>query len=113
MIRPCPSVLPCRHGLAPHPTPPQPTHLTPAAGWIRWVHYLSIFYYAFEAMITGELSGMVFTFQVGGCRAAAHACLGSACVCVRWSAAAPRCRTASRWTATVRARRRHLSIPRC
>ncbi|KAL4457602.1 hypothetical protein ABPG75_012467 [Micractinium tetrahymenae] len=34
--------------------------------WIRWVHYLSIFYYAFEAMITGELSGMVFTFQAYG-----------------------------------------------
>ncbi|KAL4857919.1 ATP-binding cassette sub-family G member 2 [Chlorella vulgaris] len=34
--------------------------------WCRWIHYLSIFYYAFEAMITNELSGLVFTFQATG-----------------------------------------------
>jgi ABC-type multidrug transport system permease subunit len=30
--------------------------------WISWIHYLSVFYYAFEAMMTTELSGMKLTF---------------------------------------------------
>lgn len=74
-IRPCPaarrparaaapvlSLLPCRH-----PAPP--------AGALSWLHYLSVFYYAFEAMITNELNGQLYDFQVrwgcsdqwGGC----------------------------------------------
>lgn len=33
---------------------------------IRWVHYLSVFYYAFEAMVTNEISGRSFRFQAAG-----------------------------------------------
>ena len=29
---------------------------------LRWIHYLSVFFYAFEAMISTELAGMSFTF---------------------------------------------------
>ena len=29
---------------------------------IRWIHYLSVFFYAFEAMLSTELTGMAFTF---------------------------------------------------
>ena len=28
------------------------------------MHYLSVFYYAFEAMVTSEINGMVFDFRV-------------------------------------------------
>jgi hypothetical protein len=31
-------------------------------GVIRWIHYLSVFFYAFEAMVSTELTGMSFTF---------------------------------------------------
>ena len=34
-------------------------------GWVRWIHYLSLFFYAFEAMITSELTGQAFDLQVG------------------------------------------------
>lgn len=30
---------------------------------ISWIHYLSVFYYAFEAMVTNEINGLIFTFQ--------------------------------------------------
>jgi ABC-type multidrug transport system permease subunit len=33
---------------------------------LRWLHYLSVFYYAFEAMITGELNGQLYDFQAAG-----------------------------------------------
>lgn len=29
---------------------------------LRWIHYLSVFFYAFEAMLSTELAGMSFTF---------------------------------------------------
>lgn len=29
---------------------------------LRWIHYLSVFFYAFEAMLSTELTGMSFTF---------------------------------------------------
>lgn len=31
-------------------------------GVLRWIHYLSVFFYAFEAMLSTELTGMSFTF---------------------------------------------------
>ncbi|KAK2079440.1 hypothetical protein QBZ16_003132 [Prototheca wickerhamii] len=34
--------------------------------WLRWIHYLSIFFYAFEAMITNEMTGRTFSFQASG-----------------------------------------------
>ena len=36
--------------------------------WLRWIHYLSVFYYAFEAMITSELNGTTFELTVRGGR---------------------------------------------
>lgn len=30
--------------------------------WIRWIHYLSVFYYAFEAMVTSEILGGNYDF---------------------------------------------------
>jgi hypothetical protein len=45
---------------------PLSSHSHCPAAWIRWVHYLSVFYYSFEAMITSELTGLVFTFQASG-----------------------------------------------
>lgn len=33
--------------------------------YLRWIHYLSVFFYAFEAMITNEMTGRTFTFMVG------------------------------------------------
>lgn len=41
--------------------------------WLRWIHYLSVFYYAFEAMITSELNGSTFELTVRGRRSQAPA----------------------------------------
>lgn len=50
-----------------HRRPPLPARLASSrpAVWLAWIHYLSVFYYAFEAMITSELSGQLYSFQVG------------------------------------------------
>ncbi|RMZ55635.1 hypothetical protein APUTEX25_000218, partial [Auxenochlorella protothecoides] len=34
--------------------------------YLRWIHYLSVFFYAFEAMITNEMTGRTFTFMASG-----------------------------------------------
>ena len=31
---------------------------------LRWLHYLSVFYYSFESMVVNEVSGLVFQFSV-------------------------------------------------
>ena len=31
---------------------------------LRWLHYLSAFYYGFESLVINEISGLVFAFQV-------------------------------------------------
>ena len=31
---------------------------------LRWLHYLSVFYYSFESMVINEVSGLVFQFSV-------------------------------------------------
>lgn len=41
----------------------RPPRLLLAAA-LAWIHYLSVFYYAFEAMITNEMSGQLYSFQV-------------------------------------------------
>ena len=33
---------------------------------LAWLHYLSVFYYAFEAMITSEAGGLSFTLEAAG-----------------------------------------------
>ncbi len=33
---------------------------------LRWIHYLSVFYYAFEAMLVTELVGSAFDFVAAG-----------------------------------------------
>ena len=45
--------------------------ITPA---LRWVHYLSVFFYGFEALTTNELSGINLTFTARA--------VGCVCVCV-------------------------------
>ncbi|KDD71489.1 hypothetical protein H632_c4927p0, partial [Helicosporidium sp. ATCC 50920] len=34
--------------------------------WLSWMHYLSLFFYAFEAMITSQINGKEFTFNAAG-----------------------------------------------
>jgi ABC-2 type transporter len=36
------------------------------AAWLRWLHYLSIFFYAFESLLVNELSGLFFSVSVAG-----------------------------------------------
>ena len=33
-------------------------------GWLRWLQYLSIFHYAFQAMLINELQGLLLDFAV-------------------------------------------------
>jgi len=49
--------------LTTHPT--RRPQFPPPAEALRWLHYLSVFYYAFEAMITNELNGQMYDFRVG------------------------------------------------
>ena len=39
-------------------------------GWLRWLQYLSIFHYAFQAMLINELEGLLLDFAVQSL----HAC---------------------------------------
>ena len=32
--------------------------------WLRWLQYLSIFHYAFQAMLINELQGLLLDFAV-------------------------------------------------
>lgn len=49
--------------------------------FLRWIHYLSIFFYAFEAMITNEMTGRTFSFNVSG--------VGRGALPTEWRTAAP------------------------
>ena len=60
-FRPCP-LPPLSSAVLQSPRPTLPA--LPAAA-LSWLHYLSVFYYAFEAMITNELNGQLYDFQVG------------------------------------------------
>jgi hypothetical protein len=42
-----------------------------------WVHYLSVFFFAFEAMISNEVVGLSFDLQVGNCSRGGRAMAGS------------------------------------
>jgi hypothetical protein len=50
---------------------------------LRWIHYLSVFYYAFEAMLTSELAGRSFTLlyqpvvSCARCAVRLHACMAA------------------------------------
>ena len=42
---------------------------------LRWLHYLSVFFYGFQALVVNEVSGLTFNLQVcHGCRDFPHDC---------------------------------------
>lgn len=45
--------------------------------WIRWLHYLSVFYYAFEAMVVTEILGGSYDFKASSIGAAVKGVKGS------------------------------------
>jgi ABC-type multidrug transport system permease subunit len=45
--------------------------------WIRWLHYLSVFYYAFEAMVMTEILGGSYDFEASSIGAAVKGVKGS------------------------------------
>ena len=68
---PCPALpppnLPCPFPICPVPTPlPLPPCSIPA--WIRWLHYLSLFYWGYSSLMINEVGGADAGGRVGPLR---------------------------------------------
>lgn len=37
-------------------------------GWIAWLHYFSLFYYAYDILTTNEAAGLIWSIEVRGGR---------------------------------------------